>query len=780
MYLKTICIKNYRRLKDVKINIQKDTTIFVGANNSGKTSATHIFQSFLSGKADFSLHDFSVDCWKLIKDISQSTNIVEDIYKLPTISLDLWFEVSEDDLNYIIDLLPNLDWASQPVGIRLMYAPKGHDNLLLEYQTAKADAQKKGKDMFQPWPKDLSDYLTKRLNQEYEINYFVLDATQFDRNYNIIDPSYTPHALHEDKDNKKTGAAIIRSLIKVDFLNAQRHLSDNISTGRSEDLSKRFNRFYDRNLEKRENDPEIYKALFDSESLLTQHLEKVFQPTLDSLNKLGYPGFTNPKLVIKAAYSQESVSQYAQLHYSIGDLDLPDKYNGLGFKNLIYMVIEILDFHERWKEDTDTKAPLHLILIEEPEAHLHAQLQQVFIRQILNIINPSGQNDGFNTQLIVSTHSPHIIYESGFLPIRYFRRTSEVSKSPVSEVLNLSTFYNESEKDSREFLEKYMKLTHCDLFFADAAILVEGNVERLLLPLMIEKCQKSLQSNYLSVIEVGGAFAYRFEQLISFLGLTTLVITDLDSVFPPKPLPPNNETTESADKSEKSEEEDNEEDIEEDDYDDEEDSEEEEQKGKTKKKTGACSYSTPDAITSNYTLRHWLPKKTKIAEILTCSEQERTRIQSATNRASVQVCFQNKVEINWEGKTDTNCGRTLEEAFAFENLEWTQKIENKHLNLRVILKTKQLTVSEISARISRRVQSSNFEKTNFALGLLMANADEWNVPVYIKDGLYWLDKMLNPPHPFNTLPEYVNIHEDTILQPTFPAEEGEKEPNTFE
>lgn len=138
------------------------------------------------------------------------------------------------------------------------------------------------------------------------------------------------------------------------------------------------------------------------------------------------------------------------------------------------------------------------------------------------------------------------------------------------------------------------------------------------------------------------------------------------------------------------------------------------------------------------------------------------------------------MEINWEGKTDTNCGRTLEEAFAFENLEWTQKIENKHLNLRVILKTKQLTVSEISARISRRVQSSNFEKTNFALGLLMANADEWNVPVYIKDGLYWLDKMLNPPHPFNTLPEYVNIHEDTILQPTFPAEEGEKEPNTFE
>jgi len=96
-------------------------------------------------------------------------------------------------------------------------------------------------------------------------------------------------------------------------------------------------------------------------------------------------------------------------------------------------------------------------------------------------------------------------------------------------VLNLSAF-NSQNPDERDFLQRYLKLTHCDLFFADAAILVEGNVERLLLPVMIETEAASLRSACLSILEVGGAFGHRFKSLIEFLGLVALVITDLDSV----------------------------------------------------------------------------------------------------------------------------------------------------------------------------------------------------------------------------------------------------------
>jgi putative ATP-dependent endonuclease of OLD family len=69
-----------------------------------------------------------------------------------------------------------------------------------------------------------------------------------------------------------------------------------------------------------------------------------------------------------------------------------------------------------------------------------------------------------------------------------------------------------------------MTLTRCDLLFADKAILIEGTSERLLLPKMIEKVDEVLSktnklgSQYISVVEVGGAYAHIFFKLLDFFG----------------------------------------------------------------------------------------------------------------------------------------------------------------------------------------------------------------------------------------------------------------------
>src|SRR5262249_15942920 len=137
--------------------------------------------------------------------------------------------------------------------------------------------------------------------------------------------------------------------------------------------------------------------------------------------------------------SQSSLPVSAQQY-----LTLPDKYNGIGFKNLIYMVVEILDFHSRWCDEEESRTPFHLVFIEEPEAHLHVQLQQVFITKINEIIPDEAPL--YRTQLVVTTHSPHIIYESSFTPIRYFQRASLPESGHYSNVLNLSKFHeNEPE-----------------------------------------------------------------------------------------------------------------------------------------------------------------------------------------------------------------------------------------------------------------------------------------------------------------------------------------------
>ncbi|OOQ57391.1 ATP-dependent nuclease [Mucilaginibacter pedocola] len=711
MLLKTVSIRNYRRLKEAKIDFEDQTTIFVGANNSGKTSATHVFQSFLGSKPDFSIYDFSADAWQKFDDIGKSEDLENGILNIPTIELDIWLKIDSADIDFVIDLLPTLDWTGTLVGIRIVYGPKDPKSLLQNFMKALTNSNAKKQEHYHPWPISLTDYLKKTLKSEYDNEYYVLDIQQFDAEYNQKE-GYQPRKLVNNSE--RNASKIISSLIRVDFLNAQRHLSDKNSTGRAEDLSKRLTRFYDRNLEKQEDDITALKTLSDSEAQLTSHLSNVFKPTLESLNKLGYPGFSNPQLVIKASMNFESVSQSAKLHYSLSGVELPDQYNGLGFKNLIYMVLEVLDFHERWIENEDNRTPLHLILIEEPEAHLHSQLQQVFISQIWNIIKNSKSNkDGYNTQLTITTHSPHIIYGSGFTPIRYFHRNVDSSENPVTKVLNLSRFYDDCDTDSRDFLVRYMKLTHCDLFFADAAVLVEGNVERLLLPLMIEKCAIELQSKYLSIIEVGGAFTYKFKKLIEFLGLPTLIITDIDSVIA-KQVEAEDEVL---------------------------GDDEDEEENKTPRKS-ACMVDEPDAETSNQTLIQWLPKKVLILDLLNATPEQRTQGKTESTSAIIHVCYQDRIDVQWEKMTTALVGRTLEESFALQNLSWVQNEKQKHLNLRVVLKTRKLNLAEIHNKIYRRIISNYFNKTEFALGILMANPDEWCVPQYIQNGLKWLNDIL--------------------------------------
>jgi len=141
MRINSFHIRNFRRLKDVHIDLDSETSIFVGANNSGKTSATQIFQLFLNSARDaFSIHDFSSDCWTCFNEIGLSNKVVEQ--NLPAISLDIWLDVDESDLHRVIKLLPNLEWTNAPVGVRLEFAPKNPAQLVENFYEANEKAIK--------------------------------------------------------------------------------------------------------------------------------------------------------------------------------------------------------------------------------------------------------------------------------------------------------------------------------------------------------------------------------------------------------------------------------------------------------------------------------------------------------------------------------------------------------------------------------------------------------------------------------------------------------------
>ncbi|MEB1609047.1 ATP-dependent endonuclease [Xanthomonas campestris pv. campestris] len=760
MKLQAYRLQNYRRLRDVVIELDDEISIFVGANNSGKTSAVQGLYSMLRGEAKkFELFDFSAALWAEIDAIGRMPPGDEDApKKLPSIILDLWFRVGEDDLATAMSLLPSTEWDGKCVGIRVAFEPgdahtlvrKFHElhekannaaigpaarrSAAVEAGAEDAAAVVADSDEYKPWPESLTKYLTKELSKEYTFRYYVLDERAF-LGYRAKEADYEPLPLGKEP----SGAAILKSLVRVDFLRAQRHLDDPdaSSSDRAESLSRRLSRFYHRNLEKRGDDHTALKALDTSEKELNFHLKEVFSDTLKRLAKLGYPGVNNPEIVIRAALDPTTVlGQDAKVHYVVPGAvtaQLPDSYNGLGFKNLVYMVVELLDLHEQWKAEEDKRAPLHLVFIEEPEAHLHAQIQQVFIRNVLRLLEEANDHATFfHTQLVVTTHSPHILYERGFSPIRYFRRVSD-QRDHNTEVMNLSLFKTGTANAlTREFLQRYLKLTHCDLFFSDAVILVEGNVERLLLPAMIESVAKRLRSSALTILEVGGAFAHRFQELIAFVGLTTLVITDLDSVTVKTDGAVQDAGAGGA--------------VDGDNEDDDlkpfelEDDDEAVPGGKkkSKKRGSTCHAHVEGAVTSNQTLISWIPKKRSVAELWEVTAEQKTLSLAEGSSAEVRVAYQTKVLVTVGTTTSQLCGRTLEEAFGLENSDWCQAEANRAVGLK--LKRAPNSPEELAEKLHDRVIGKNFDKTRFALEVLASGPlNCWKVPAYIAEGLAWLE-----------------------------------------
>ncbi|MEU4835692.1 AAA family ATPase [Streptosporangium sp. NPDC023615] len=707
MHIKSFRVENFRRLRSVRIDLDKEATVFVGANNSGKTSATHVFQRFLDPKARFQIYDFSAYCWEVFDSFDP---VNEDPQDLPEISFDLWLEVDDENIHRVMDLMPGLDWDGEPIGVRMAYAPKDPRSLIQNYQEARKDRKKsdeKVEAIYEPWPRSLTDYLSKRLLNEYEMQCYILDSREFDNDL-LPKPGYEPHYL---ATGSSSVSSIVSKLIRVDFLHAQRHLADSESHGRSEDLSRRLSRYYQRNLQKFEAGLDALEAIAGSESALNQHLEQAFESILKSIDHLGYPGSVNPGLMVKASFDiQNILSTSARVHYSLPgasgnessrtSLALPDLYNGLGYKNLIYMAVEIFDFHLAWENTGDERPPVHLIIIEEPEAHLHAQLQQIFISRVIGML-PEAKS-GFHTQMVVTTHSSHVLYERNFRSIRYFCRERRNNSSNFSDVKDLSIFYGGGEDPTRKFLQQYLKLTHCDLFFADAAILVEGNVERLLLPLVIEQHISELKKCHLTILEVGGAFAHVFQELLEFLEITTLVITDLDSV--------------SA-------------------------SQEPNKEGKLEKNAKACMTTESGAVTSNETLKHWFREETSIEELLDLDDSRKIVHIENGGSGKIRVAYQTRQSAVWNGEKADLAGRTLEEAFALENLDWTQEQTKSSIGLQV-RGSDSLSLQELHKNIYEKVR--NLDKTRFALALIAEQDKEWKPPQYILDGLNWLSDQMLP------------------------------------
>ncbi len=87
---------------------------------------------------------------------------------------------------------------------------------------------------------------------------------------------------------------------------------------------------------------------------------------------------------------------------------------------------------------------------------------------------------------------------------------------------------------TKRFVKRYLKATHCDLFFADGVIFVEGQAERILVPHFIRHHFPELSRRYVTLLELGGSHVHNFRDLVDALGIATLIIGDLDATVATK------------------------------------------------------------------------------------------------------------------------------------------------------------------------------------------------------------------------------------------------------
>lgn len=688
MQLKNIAIRNFRRLEDVEIDVEAKETVFVGPNNSGKTSATAIFRSFLDGR-DFKIHDFSV---ARIADFESFAETGEAAC-LPDIRLDLWFEIDPNTIAFgrVFTLLPKLSDFTR-VGFRLIYAIEDAKKLRDQYLAAYPAAEdgKRARTLFQYLATDTN------LNRHFTTRYASLEE--------VTDESGTI-AIVATSLEPEEGKRLVKNLVRVEFVDAQRNINDDDSS-RSNRLSAAFASYYRKNLDQAEYAAEAHRVIDDNNAKLTAHYEGQFAPLIDLIKGLGVPSVNDRDLRIISSLSPESALRgNTELLYvdPSRQHELPELYNGLGFKNLIYMAIQARHFHSQWLATSENRPLCLLIFIEEPEVHLHAQVQQTFIANIWGVIEQSAKVAGqpkLVPQLVVTTHSSHILDAVDFEKVRYFQRCHLAGEAAhpgirnASAVRSLRAFQPEADviegvavspSDTLIFLKRYLRLTHCDLFFADAAILVEGAAEKLLLPSMIELSAARLRTTYLTILEVGGAYAHRFEGLLAFLRLPYVIITDLDSVEP----------------------------------------------------TGypsTCRADVAGARTSNASLKKLCGKGT-VAELIALLPAD--KIDEEKDRC---VAFEYDVLVVEGANQLAMRPRTLEEAIAYENFSLLRAAS---LSIGIPISDDLATAY---GQIYERVGSKNFKKTDFAMDLL-ASKFVWTVPAYIAESLRWLELRLCGPAP---------------------------------
>ena len=183
--------------------------------------------------------------------------------------------------------------------------------------------------------------------------------------------------------------------------------------------------------------------------------------TNENINKLSLKGDNNRICLHFVEQEQNRILTNVEMKLEEKGLDI--KTNGLGYNNLIFISTILTELNVEEKINPHT---FNCLLVEEPEAHLHPQLQSLLLEFL--------QTEYKNIQVILTTHSPTIASIVDLDNLNILNQADDEIQGVLLKNAGL-------DNDCKEYLEKYLDVTKSQLFFARRIIFVEGITEAILI-----------------------------------------------------------------------------------------------------------------------------------------------------------------------------------------------------------------------------------------------------------------------------------------------------------
>jgi predicted ATP-dependent endonuclease of OLD family len=690
MKIKKIEVENFRLLKTFSIDLENELSLVIGKNNTGKTSILSVLDKFINEKSKFSYDDFNIDFKNELEGLIKSADIPDEF--LPKgIKLKIYIEYNDtDDLSNVSRVLMDLDPDNNNIVLGFEYTVIYDDFFKIKADYAVFEASEKAKNVKKKEykPRELKDFLKQNLEAYFKIHKF---SFEYDTATNKITETKPIDLISENIN--------LKDIISFKYISARRDVTNK---EKENTLSKQTSSLYKKkedSSDKTQATEDFKDQLSETDSTLSDIYKDLFKDVIKKVQDFGGVKLNDTDIaIISTLQHRELLEGNTTVVYTHDDHKLPEHYNGLGYMNLISMIFEIEILVQDFKKDKDKKpADINLLIIEEPEAHTHPQMQYVFIKNIKKLLGEGiKRDDGINRplQYIITTHSSHIVADSDFDDIKYLKA---ITKNDVTakNLKDLRTQYDAAPKQY-QFLKQYLTISRAEIFFADKAILIEGDTERILIPTFMRKVDLEeaarlkaagnddtflpLLSQNISTIEVG-AYSQIFEKFIDFLGIRSLILTDIDAIKVTG------------------------------------------QNAKGQDEWGACPVNE-GTKTSNSAINHFLSAVTW-NDLKALPVGDRTIV---IGSSTICICYQQE-ENTYHARSFEDAFIHLNRAFVKENKDTFQGIKNAS------------DFDDDAKSPYDLADKCVKKKTHFALDILYHSDEKfsnWNIPAYIKNGLLWL------------------------------------------